>query len=270
MTENNPPWYQGVEGFDSAAIGQLQNKGWDKLEPPKAAAAIFKAYSEAEKHIGAPSDQILRLPKDRNDATAMREVFQKLGTPAKPEEYDFTGLKNADGSAPDQKFVDFFRGAAHKAGIPSSMAAQLAAEFVKFTGDASALVTAETKVKIEGEKATLKKNWGNNEVANTVIAKRAAEALGVGPEEMVALEGQIGYARVMEMMRNIGSKIGEDKFVTGNSGDSAGKIVSRDQANARLKELMDDKPFVTRYMSGDTAAKREMDQLHRIIAGAID
>ena len=95
-----------------------------------------------------------------------------------------------------------------------------------------------------------------------VVAQNAAKALGIAPEEVNALEKIKGYAATMEMLRNIGSKIGEDKFIVSPQG--SGGTMSKDQAQARIAELMSDKAWTTRYTGGDKTAFREYQDLLKI------
>ena len=47
-------------------------------------------YREAEKLIGAPASQLLRLPADPSkDMDGMKAVWQRLGAPSDAKEYDF-------------------------------------------------------------------------------------------------------------------------------------------------------------------------------------
>lgn len=259
------PWYAGVEGVDAELTGHLQNRGWDKLEPPKAAAAAAKAHREAEKLIGLPANRVIRLPEDMNNADGMKDVWTRLGKPTDAKEYDFTPVKR--GNQPlDEKTTDFLRNLAFQSNLSKDGALRLAQEFAKFNDTADALSAADRTAALDAEKVELKKNWGANEGANTVIAQNAAKALGVTPEHLAALEKTIGYAKVMEMFRTIGTKIGEDKFVVAPNGSPG--VMTRDQAVAKKGELMKDEAWVARYNKGDREAYREMLSLNTIISSA--
>ena len=71
---------------------------------------------------------------------------------------------------------------------------------------------------------------------------------------------------VLTSGRAIGSKIGEDKFIT-NTGGGNGGVMTREQATARKKELMNDKAWSKSYLDGDAAKGREMTALNTIIVG---
>lgn len=260
MTEVTAPWYTGVEGYTPELVGHIQSKGWDKLDAPKAALELTKAWKEAEKFVGVPANQIIRVPTDVNDAAGWKTLWQRLGAPADAKDYDFTTSKL------DAATQEVLRSTAAAANLPKDAATAVAAALAKHAETADAAKVADYTAKVEGERATLAKNWGANHAANMIVAKGAAAALGMTPEEIGALEKTVGYARTFEMLRNVGSKIGEDKFIT--SGGAGGNgIMTKEQAVAKLADLKKDESFVKRYMTGDTAAAREMAQLHTLIHG---
>lgn len=262
-TTTEAPWFQGA---DPETVGYFQNRGLDKKTAAEAAIAAAKAHREAEKFVGAPADQLLRVPKDAADAAGWDAVWSKLGVPKDAKAYDFSSVKRADGQAADPAFQEKMREWALSNKLTPNAALSLAQEFVKFQDGTAAGQSAELTAKLALEKDTLAKNWGTNFEANKFVASQAAKALGIDPETVVALEKTVGYAKVMEMFRTIGTKIGEDKFVLG--GQQAGNgIMSRDQAMARKSELKNDKAFVSRFLAGDREAVAQMGALDRLIVG---
>ncbi len=259
------PWF---DGFDAEAIGHLQNQGWDKKTAPEAAREAVKAWKAAEKLVGAPANQIVRLPKDAADEAGINALWAKLGRPADAKGYEFTDIKFSDGTALEEGFTNVIREAAFKLHVPKEMASGLTREFAKYLDSAETAEKADKAAKLLEEKAALKKNWGPNEAANLFVAQRAAAALGIAPETVSALEGVLGYDKIMEMFRAIGSKIGEDKFIVGTQTGGAGGVMTREQAVARKAELMVDKAWTKSYLDGDAVKKREMTALNTIIVGS--
>jgi hypothetical protein len=255
-------WHAGV---DAETLGTWQNKGWDITDPAKLATAATKAYGEATRFIGAPPDKIARIP-EANDEAGYRALWTRLGAPDKAEGYDFSAIKFADGTALDEGFVTNMRDAALKHGLTKDAASAVVATFVKQLEGAEASETAEKAAALETAKAKLAANWGANAEANLFVAKQAAKALGVTAEEVAALEAVVGYDRVMEMFRTVGTKIGEDKFVAGERPAGNG-VMTREQATARKAELMKDTVWRDRYMNGGSAESREMTALNTLIVG---
>lgn len=268
------PWYQGVEGVDDAMVGHIQTKGWDKIGAPAAAAQAIKAHREAEKMIGMRADHDpLMIPRDQAKGD-MSPVWTKLGKPAEAKDYDLSGVTFKDGTQLEDGFVTTMRDSLFKANVPKQYAAEIVKGVVGYLDAADATEAAETAAKATTERQQLATNWGTTPEAlatspHMQIAQKAAAALGVDPAAIKALEGQVGYAKVMDMFRNIGSKIGEDKFHTGDGrGVDNGGMMTLEQAEARKVELKNDKGWVTKFLAGDVTARREMAALDTIISAA--
>jgi len=270
MTDNaNPPppppaaWHAGLE---PEILGHIQNRGWDKLEAPAATKEAIKAFREAEKMIGAPPNEILRLPKDPADQAGWNQVYSRLGRPQDAKGYDFSNIKRAGDQPLDQATVDALSAAAFESGLSKDAASRVVSALVKHQDSSAQAAGVEAQAALAIEKDTLTKNWGTNYNANMVVAQRAAAALGVTPDAVAALEKVAGYSKVMDMFRQIGARIGEDKFVSSNN--IAGGVMTRDQAIATKNERMADKAWTDRYLAGGASEKREMEALTRIIVGA--
>lgn len=262
--QNQKPWYDGK--LDAELVGHMQNRKWDAMPVEEVAINAIKSHKEAERMLGVPRDELVRVPKDIKDEAGWKALHDRLGVPADPKDYDFSTVKTAAGEALDQALADTLRAAAAKAKLPKDAAAAVAAEVQKHLDSTSAAKAAEMTDALNKEKADLAKNWGVNHAANMVVAQAAVKALGIDPSVVAALEKQIGYAKVMDMFRQIGSKIGEDKFVVNNSGGNNG-IMTVQQATARKAELENDSEWAKRYMAGGAAENREMSALIRIITG---
>ena len=204
-TSGATPWY---EGADADTVGYLQNRGWTAKPVNEVAMEAIKAHRSAEKLIGAPADRIIRLPNDANDEVGWAGVWQKLGAPADAKGYDFSTVKFSDGSALDEKLVQSVQEAAAGAKVPLPMAQRLVQAVARYQESAKQADAAEKTTKLAESQTALRKNWGGNFEINKVIAQQAAKALGATPEQVAALESVVGYDKVMEMFRSIGSKIG--------------------------------------------------------------
>jgi hypothetical protein len=249
--------------FDEGTRGYLQNKGLDKKTPLEALLEVSKFHREAEKFVGAPANELVRLPKDPN-APEWEGVHQRLGKPKEAKEYDFTTVKRTGDKPLEGALLDTIREAAFEGNLSKDGATRVAAKIVKHLDQVEANSTSEKAAALITEKKALADNWGPNAAANMVIAQGAVKALGVTPEAVAALEGVTGYAKVMEMFRLIGSKIGEDKFVGGGGGGGT-NVMTKEAAIAEKKSLMDDKAWATRYLNGGREEKKQLDALDRII-----
>ena len=256
-------WFEGME---AETLGHLQNRGWDKLEPKDAVAAAIKAHKEAERFVGAPADQLLRIPTDPKDEAGWKALRMRLGAPNEAKEYDFSTVKYADGSALDEGFATKLREAAYQRGLAKDDAAFIADTFAKYQDGKSLSAKAEATAKLEADKAGLREDWGKAYDANLFVAQQAAAKLGVAPEAIAALEGQVGYRAVMKLFQAVGAKTGEDVFVN-NPNPGAPGVMGPAQAEARIADLKADSAWVARYLNGDVNARREMDALTSIKVG---
>jgi len=253
-------------GLDAETKGYAQNRGLDKKTAAEAFFEASKAHREAERLIGAPANEMIRLPKDPN-APEWKDVYKRLGVPGDEKDYDFSTVKRAGDKPLDDALSATLRQASLAGHLTKDGATQVAAQVVKHLDGIESAKAADDAANLLKEKAALKANWGANEAANMVVARAAVTALGIKPETVSALEKVAGYAAVMEMFRNIGSKIGEDRFIQGGPNAPAGGAMTRDQAVSEKEALKKDVAWRNRYLAGGVEEKRKMDSLDRIILG---
>lgn len=259
-------WVDAIPATESELIGHIKNAGWDKVDASTAALNAVKSWKAAEKHIGAPADQLVRWPKDASDQANLDIVRAKLGVPKDAKDYDFSAIKFSDGTDIDTGFADFMRSIAAKNYLPKDAAVAVTKELTGYLEKIEAAETTETTAKLIEAKAKLATNWGKNYDANMFVAQQAVKALGLDPETVASAEKLIGYDKIMEMFRSIGAKTGEDRFVTGDKGGAA-QATSRDEAVAQKRDLLADAAWAKKYTDGDVAANRQMHALNVIIAG---
>jgi hypothetical protein len=253
------PWWSAL---DAEHQGHVQNKGWEKLGPAEAAIELTKAWKGAEKLIGIPKDELLRMPK-ADDAEAQKAFWGKLGAKEKAEEYQFTGQDKLD-----PKLVETARAAAFELRIPADKADAFMQKFVAYEGSRAEANAAAATVAKNLELEKLRASWGPNYDVNLLAAQRAASTIpGITPEAVTALESTAGYSVVMEMFRNLDARMGEAKFHTGDSTTIA-PAMTYEQAVAEKADLMRDKVFVNKWINdGDRSPQRvKIAELDRLIA----
>jgi hypothetical protein len=267
-TPTPAPWYQGTTGLDAELTGHIQNKGWHNLTPAEAAVAAARSHREAERTLGLRADHdVVMVPKNQA-AGDMAPVWEKLGKPKAATDYDFADVKFPDGSPLPDDFANFMREKLFAANLPKSTATDVARAIAEYVAKDEAGEAALRADALAADKAALAKSWGSNQAANLLVAQNAVRALGLEPETVATLEGVVGYGKVMEMFRQIGSRIGEDAFVTaGGKGIGNGGIMSIEQAIARKAELRADPAFVRRFTEGEAQARREMLAIDTILSG---
>jgi hypothetical protein len=279
MAEGDPPvevnaWAKDVPPEIS---GKWTEKGYFKTDPvTKAPVAVdpktvaieaTRAYLSAESLIGGDPNLMIRLPKSATEP-GWDKVWSKLGAPDKPEAYDFTAVKGADGKPIAQSLADAIRKTAFDNHLPVTAVTALAATVVKQQEEAATAVALERNTKLIAQKEALKVSWTPDKYeAKLFAAKSAAAALKVTKEQLDALQENIGYDGVMQMFLDISTKIGEDKFVDGNPGGTTPNLMTKEQATAELAKLKADKAWAARYLNGDVEAQKQAKALATIISG---
>lgn len=261
-----PAWHEGIE---PETLGFWQNKGYDLSSPKALAAKLTEQYRAAEKHIGAPPDQILKMLKADSSPADIAAFWQRLGAPKEAKEYDLSGVKFA-GADLEPAFADAMRAGLAAAFVPKDKAAAIVNSVVKYLENEDKTEGTLNAGKLDEERAALEKNWGpkdsNTHRFNLLAAKEGASRLGLTPEALAAFESQLGYSRTMEALRKIGDMRNSDVFVSGEP-VSSGSVSTREGAISRKAELLADKAWATRLMSGDAIAKDEWKRLNQMIEG---
>lgn len=243
---------------DAEVKGYFENRGLHTKPIEEALLSTAKAHREAEKFVGAPANEIVRLPKPTATPAEKAEFYSKLGRPADMKDYDFSGIK-------DEALATKLREGAFQNGLSKdaagAIAKSVAEHMEKLAGD-----DAAKKAGILAEnKAELAKQWKGHEIANKDTAQKGAALLGVQPAEVEALESVIGYAKIMEMFRRVGAGMSEDTIPAGGGG--GGQVLTLDGAKTRKAELMADAAWRGRFLSGGVQEVQEMARLDKIIAG---
>jgi hypothetical protein len=211
-----------------------------------------------EKLVKTPEDQLVRLPKP-DDVEGWNKVYDKLGRPAKAEEYQLPVPEGDDG--------EFAKTAAewmHKAGLTKTQAQALAKLNNEYAAGLRTKAAEAQAAKVAAENATLKTEWGAAYDKNLNIARGAARELGIDGATIDALEKSMGFAGVIRHLHSLGSKIGEDKFVSGSGSPGFNGVMSPAQAQGQLAMLKSDPGFLTKYLNGDAEASAKMAHLHKM------
>lgn len=272
------PWYG--DKIDETTRGFWQNKGIDPNDPVSVATKLTEHYRNAEKFIGAPPEEMIRIPKPNAPSSDINAYWSRIGVPAESKDYDLSSVKLTDGGELDSGFVDMFRTAAHSARVPKDQAPGLMAALVKHMESNDAAELAERTAKVKAEQEALDKNWGTNKTYNLAIAQRALEdlgrAAGLTPEQAragwdaLSKTGGIGASYAMEMLRTFGAKMGEPNFVQAQPGQGTNnQVMSKAQALAEIESLKADKGFYKQLVVDRSVdAKRRWDDLHKIAYAA--
>ena len=241
-----------TSGLNDELKGYVQNKGF------KDPASALDSYRNLEKLMGAPRERLVTLPESLDDMAALAPIFDKLGRPSKAEEYDFKYSEEMGGD----QLATYLKNNFHELGVTKKQGEAIAKKLEEhFNGEVEKTKT-QVQADFAKQEAALKTEWGNAHDQNIGIARKAMNALGMDVAKIDALEASLGYDGVMKFLHNIGSRIGEDKFVTN---DGAGKfIMTPEAARVKIEALKADKAFGSKLMAKDAQAKIEWDNLHQM------
>jgi hypothetical protein len=217
---------------------------------------VVAGYQGMLKLRGVAADKLIRSPDSYTDAkeqeAALNAIYDRLGRPKAPTEY---GIENKD-FAEDTKFMaEIF----HKQGLSKQQAAEISKAFIEKT-------QASTKAQQENQQNQaklaldkLKTEWGSTFENNLNVAKSGQKALGWDDKKVDQVANSVGLNETLKMLNDVGRRVGESQFISGNKGDM---IHTPDTAQAKIKQLMTDKTFTEKLMSGDAIAKQQWNQLH--------
>lgn len=241
-----------TSGLNEDLKGYVQNKGF------KDPGMVVDSYRNFEKLMGAPKDRLLKLPEKMDDAEGWKAVYDKLGRPAVPSEYKLEVPKGEE--ATYNKWKETF----HELGLNQKQVDKLMGQFNSNAKESAEQIAKQYESKIELDTAYLKKEWGQAYEKHVAQAKAAAREFEMDGETINKLESAMGFAKVMQLMQKIGSKLGSDTFVSGDKTSGFGGVMTPEMAKNRINALKTDADFVRRYSRGDVAAKDEFDKLHRM------
>ena len=231
-------------GFDDDTKGWLDTKGYSKLDSAAAIPELVKLGRSAEQKLGIPADQLLRMPKDDNDADGFKAVMAKLGAPETPDGY---GLKVDDGQ-PDE-FLKTATGWFHELGIPKRQAAGLAGKWNEYVASQQTAAAEAQKARNDADYDALQKEWGDADFdAKIELGNRVIRAAGLSDDEAKQINAAIGLKRAAHLFAYLGGAMGEDRFKGGEDGGGNRFQMSPTQLRARIGEIQADPA----YMNGDS------------------
>lgn len=227
---SNTPWYGAFKPDAPQDFQQwVANKGY--ADPQ---AALYGHWN-TEKLVGAPADQIIRMPKP-DDKAGWDGVWNKLGRPEKPEGYELPLPAGDDGS-----FGKVAAGWFHSAGVPKGAAQSIAKAWNEHIGGLVEQQRQQAEQKATAELNTLKSEWGNEFTKNEEFARRGLRAYGkqagLDDNDLLTLEYAIGTSKMLRMFKSLGEATKEGDFHgRENGGDPGFGGMTPAAARAKLDE----------------------------------
>lgn len=247
------PAFDYKTGVAEEYHGLWQKKGWESPND------LIKSYTNLENMLNA-NDRLF-LPADDNDEKGWNEVYTKMGRPARPEDYKFEDM--AEGHKRNEDVSKWFKDMAFKNGLSQKQAASLEKNWNVFAEEMNAKLEETQTQAVANDMAQMKAKWGAKYDDNLALAKSAAAKLGGQniADAIDALSDKAGFAQVMEMFHNIGVRMGEANFVSGDTkGQNTGTPMNK---QAMLKEIQDTMADPD-YLNGDKNPARHRQLVDRV------
>jgi len=223
------PWYG-----DLPADTAPEFKEWIGTKGFKDPLSALQSAHNAEKLIGAPADQILRLPSKPEDAEGWGKVHARLGRPEKAEGYELPLPEGDDGSFAKLAAEQFF-----KAGVPKAAAQGIAKWWNEHIAATVAAQQKDQETKATQALEALKTEvgteaWPQFEEFGRRGLRAYGEKAGLTTEDLGALERTLGTAKLLKLFSALGQSTGESEF-NGDQG-GGGFTMSPSQAKVKLEE----------------------------------
>lgn len=222
----------------------------------------LESYRNLEKLVGAPADQLVRLPK-ADDKAGWEGVWTKLGRPEKAEGYELP--------VPQGQDPEFSKTAAqwfHANGIPKGAAQAITTQWNDYVASEIKRMDAEAQTKSAADLAALKGEWGTSYAQREEYGRRALRqfgtAAGLDDKDLGSLEGALGTTKMLKLFAGLGEANATSRFSGGEGGSFA---MTPAQAQAKITEYRNDKVWSSAYIGGDKNKVTEMNRLMSIANG---
>lgn len=242
-------WYSNIQ--DESLRGYLETKGF------KDHGALAESYRNLEKLRGVPENELLRMPKE-GDTEAWNAFYNRLGRPENPDGYSLP-IPDGDDGAFAKQAAQWM----HEAGLTPAQAQALASKNNEWLSAQVKAFEDQQAIESDRQMTELKSEWGQAFEQNTEIARRAAKQFGLEEADLNALEDALGTKKLLTLFNNIGQGLGEHKAQGFGNGDQSFKL-SPAAANERIKQLMGDKEWSSKYLNGGANEKAEMARLQQM------
>lgn len=255
------PWFAA---YPDEVKGYVTNRGLDKLDRDTAFQKIVENHRNAEKMMGAPAAELVRIPKPDAPAADWDAYHLKLGRPETVDKYE---LPVTDAN---KERAAAFAQAAFKNGTPKDKAQALWKEITDYDAKLGTDADSRAKADLTNEVEGIRKSWGKDFDAKYIVAERAVEAYakanGQNPDEaranFKASMDKPGFSAAWNMFLFFGQRMGEDKFIPG--GIPPNSLYTKESALSRITDLKNDPAWVKKFTANDANILAEFRALVKI------
>ena len=188
---------------------------------------LAKSYVHLVKRLGAPPEQIVRLPSSEDDPS-WSEVYERLGRPNDPAGYDI----HADNETTRQ-----FLQEAHKLGLNKNQVRNIYDWYSKNSELSETAAKDQFEQQQQDYVHSLKQDWGREYEANSDIARRAFLQLADGETLKLVEETGLGnHPGLVKLMNKVGRMMAEDGLLQNDVGTNSNG--GRVDIESRVSEVM--------------------------------
>lgn len=247
---------QGASWMNEFKNEDLKNYAMEKkFTSPEQMA---ERYKNLEGLRGVPEDRLLKLP-EKMDGPEANIIWEKLGKPKDAAGYEFVD------EGQDPEFLGWAKETFLKNNVPKSMAHAVVKDYNDMMTK-SLLAQKETRQNaILQADNKLQKEWGAQYETNVNLAKQGAKVLGLDAKTLDIMEALQGREAVYKNLQKIGVGVGESNFVDGAKPPQT-TTTTPEQAQAEIKQLINDKKFGKALSKGDAEALERWNNLNRLAA----
>lgn len=224
---------------------------------------VIDSYRNFEKLQGMPQDRILKLP-EKSDDPNWNNVYDRLGKPKEAKDYQVEVPKEYG----DPDFAEWSKKLFHENNLTRAQGESIAKKWNEYVGNKRQADIQMRQDNIAKQETTLKKDWGAAYEQNSRVADRAVQLFGDKAASVLKAVGDaVGMAEGMKILHALGTKLGEDSFVSSDtrSNGFGDRAYSPSEARAEIGRLRQDQDFLRRYLSGGREEVEKMNRLHEYL-----
>lgn len=250
----DPDWW-GTLSADGGEADNPSNRDWVKGAGIKDLDGLAKVARDNQRALRESGR--IKVPGEGATAEELATFHKAIGVPDDAKGYVITAPKDDAGNdiALDTALIGRLSEAALKHGTPKAAFEGLVADFVQVQLDQAAEHDATEKASADA----VVKSWGAQANEKLAAIDRAAGALGITREKMVALRNAWGAEFALTTLSKLGEGMAEDVMISGGRGRFG---ISGAEAVAEIAKLKSDKEFQGKLMAGDAAAVARWDRLN--------
>ena len=251
-----PLWYDSIQ--DPAIKELMQQKRYDDPQ------SLATAYYHANRMISG--DRVITLPGADAKPEDWDAIYTKMGRPAKADDYQF---KFPDGTKPDENMVTFAKNMFHTLGLDPTRAQKGVDMWEAWAKEQTAKISDATTRQEAADLEALKQPFGQAWDGMIDAGKKAISALQLPPVVTDALDKSMGTPAVLQLMAEIGKRLGEGTFVPAQQGGdvTTPESMTPAQAKTRIETLRSDADFQARYNDKRNPRHKEaVEELQRLYA----